>query len=182
MGKSLPLGRTIPKLFRTQIGFTLVELLVVMVVMGIALGIVVVQLMPDDKTTLREEAAKLALLLENAGLEARSSGRSMAWSSENSRYLFWKKNTYNDWTRIEDDTIFRPRVLPQGIQIGDVTQDDQPVKPGEHLALSASAFAPPFRIRMINNSVGTTIIGKSTGEVIVQPDDMPEGNSNHATP
>lgn len=153
-----------------------------MVVMGIALGIIVVQLMPDDKTTLREEAARLALLLENAGLEARSSGRSMAWSSENTRYQFWKKNDYNDWTRIEDDTDFRPRVLAQGVQIGEITLDSQPVKPGEQLALSASAFAPPFRIRMSNNSAGTTIIGKSTGEVIVQSDDIPDGNSNRANP
>ena len=176
MSKSLSLRISFPKLFRIQQGFTLVELLVVMVVMGIALGIVVVQLMPDDRTSLREEAARLALLLENAGLEARSSGRSMAWSSENTRYLFWKKNSYNDWTRIEDDTIFRPRVLPEGIHIGEITMDNQPIQAGEHLALSSSAFALPFRIHMNNKTAGTTIIGKSTGEVIVQADDMPAGN------
>ena len=182
MIKSPSLRFLSPKFFSIQQGFTLVELLVVMVVMGIALGIVVVQLMPDDRTTLREEAARLALLLENAGLEARSSGNSMAWSSENTQYLFWKKNAYNDWTRIEDDTIFRPRVLTQGIQIGQVTLDNLLLKPGEHLALSASAFALPFRIRMSNNSASTTIIGKSTGEVIVQPDEIPDGNSNRANP
>ncbi len=182
MKKSLSLRNLTPKVFRIQQGFTLIELLVVMVVMGIALGIVVVQLMPDDRTTLREEAARLALLLENAGLEARSSGRSMAWSSENTRYIFWKKNSYNDWARIEDDTIFRPRILPQGILIGEITLDNQPIQPGEKLALSSSAFAPPFRIRMSNNSASTTIIGKSTGDVILQPDDMPDGNSNRAKP
>jgi general secretion pathway protein H len=181
MSKSPSLRISTPKLFWIHQGFTLVELLVVMVVMGIALGIVVVQLMPDDRTSLREEAARLALLLENAGLEARSSGRSMAWSSENTSYLFWKKNNYNDWTRIEDDTIFRPRELIQGIQIGEVTLDNQPIQSGEHLALSSSAFAPPFRIHMSNKSFSTTIIGKSTGEVIVQPDDIPDGNSNRAT-
>lgn len=152
-------------------GFTLVELLVVLVVMGIALGIVMVQLMPDDRTTLREEAARLALLLENAGLEARSSGRSMAWSSEKTHYLFWKKNNYNDWTRIEDDTAFRPRTLPEGMRIDDIRVEDQPIKAGEQLALSASSFALPFRIHLSNASASTHIVGKSTGEVIVESSD-----------
>jgi general secretion pathway protein H len=150
--------------------------------MGIALGLVVVQLMPDDRSALREEAARLALLLENAGLEARSSGRSMAWSAENTRYLFWKKNNYNDWTRIEDDSMFRPRTLPEGTRIGAITLEDQPVKAGEQIALSASAYAPPFRIKLSNASASATIIGKSTGEVVVQPDDAPVGNSNRASP
>lgn len=155
----------------SQKGFTLIELLVALVVMGIALGIVMVQLMPDDRTTLREEAARLALLLENAGLEARSSGRSMAWSSEKTHYLFWKKNDYNDWSRIEDDTAFRPRNLPEGIQINEITVEDQPLKQGEQLALSASAFALPFRIRMRNTSASTNVVGKSTGEVVVESND-----------
>lgn len=152
----------------SQQGFTLIELLVALVVMGIALGIVMVQLMPDQQTTLREEAARLALLLENAGLEARSSGRSMAWSADKTGYRFWKKNDYNDWTRIEDDTSFRPRSLPEGMQINTITVEDQPLKQGEHLAFSSSSFALPFRIRMSNASFGTTVVGKSTGEVVVE--------------
>jgi len=182
MNKRRPARISSFKFFRIQQGFTLVELLVVLVVMGIALGMVVVQLMPDGRTTLREEAARLALLLENAGLEARSSGRSMAWSAENTGYLFWKKNDYNDWARIQDDTTFRPRTLPEGIHIGEVTLDNQTIKPGEQLALSASAFAPPFRIRISNASASTSVIGKSTGEVIVQADDMPDGNLIRAAP
>ncbi|MFA6014823.1 MAG: prepilin-type N-terminal cleavage/methylation domain-containing protein [Gallionellaceae bacterium] len=152
-------------------GFTLVELLIVLVVMGISLGMVVVQLMPDDRTMLHEEAARLALLIENAGLEARSSGRSMAWSSEKTRYLFWKKNDYNDWARIEDDAAFRPRTLPEGMQINEISVEDRPVKHGEHLALSASSFALPFRIRMSNATANTSVVGKSTGEVIVESND-----------
>lgn len=157
---------------RAQHGFTLIELLVALVVMGIALGIAVVQLMPDDRTILREEASRLALLLENAGLEARSSGRSMAWSAENTHYLFWRKNDYNDWARIEDDTAFRPRTLPEGIQINEITVEDQPIKHGEQLALSASAFALPFRVRLNNASASMSVIGKSSGEVVVESNDQ----------
>lgn len=161
-------------LHRPQHGFTLVELLVVLVVMGIALGIVVVQLMPDERSTLREEAARLALLLENAGLEARSSGRSMAWSGEKNSYRFWRKNAYGDWARIEDDTAFRPRTLPEGMQINEISVEDRPLKHGEQLALSSSAFALPFRIRMSNASFITSVIGKSTGEVSVVSDAQDE--------
>jgi general secretion pathway protein H len=167
---------------RPQHGFTLVELLVVLVVMGIALGMVVVQLMPDDRTILHEEAARLALLLENAGLEARSSGRSMAWSAEKTHYLFWKKNDYNDWARIEDDTSFRPRTLPEGMHITEITVEEQPLKLGEQLALSASSFALPFRIRLSNAAFSTSVVGKSTGEVIVESSDEQEEAADRANP
>jgi hypothetical protein len=63
------------------------------------------------------------------------------------------------------------------MQIGEITLDDQLVKPGEQLALSASAYALPFRIKMSFASANTTVIGKSNGEVIVQSDDNPDGNS-----
>jgi general secretion pathway protein H len=154
---------------RLNQGFTLVELLVVLVVMGIALSMVVVQLMPDDQAILRQEAARLALLLENAGLEARASGHSMAWSAENTRYRFWKKNEYNDWTPIEDGSSFRSRNFPEGIRIVDMTVEDLPFKQGEQFALSASAFALPFKVRMNFASANVMIDGKSTGEVNVIP-------------
>ncbi len=98
-------------------GFTLIELLVVLVVMGVALGLVAVQLMPDNRAILREEAQRLALLVENAGMEARVSGRPLAWSGEKNSYRFWKKNDYADWVRIEDAAAFRARTLPEGMHI-----------------------------------------------------------------
>ena len=75
-----------------QQGFTLVELLVVLVVIGITLGMTMVQLMPDNRAVLRQEAERLALLLENATLEAQASGQTLGWSGEASHYRFWKKN------------------------------------------------------------------------------------------
>ncbi|MDO8206259.1 MAG: prepilin-type N-terminal cleavage/methylation domain-containing protein [Gallionella sp.] len=146
-------------------GFTLVELLVVLVVMGIALGATMVQLMPDNRAVLRQESARLALLLENAALEAQASGRPLAWSGEASHYRFWKKNDYNDWVRIEDDTLFRPRELPEGIRISQITVEALTLKPGDKLSLSAHGFCLPYRIRIGNQYGNASVIGKSTGEV-----------------
>lgn len=148
-----------------QHGFTLVELMVVLVVIGITLGMTMLQLMPDNRAVLRQEAQRLALLLENAGLEAQASGRTLAWSGEASHYRFWKKNDYNDWVRIEDDPVFRPRNLPDGIRIGPITVEDLPIKPGDHLSLGSYGFALPFRIRIANEYGNASVIGKSTGEV-----------------
>ena len=156
-----------------QRGFTLVELLIVMVVMGIALGMVMVQLMPDHRAPLREEAGRLALLLENAGLEARASGHSLAWSGEKNSYRFFNKNEYGDWVRIDDDSSFRPRTLPEGVGIGEVSVEEQPLKPGEYILLSANSFAVPFRIRMTSEYGGASVTGKSTGDVIFALDDQP---------
>lgn len=155
-----------------QHGFTLVELLVVLVVMGIALGATVVQLMPDNRAVLRHESERLALLLENAALEAQASGRPLAWSGEASHYRFWKKNDYNDWVRIEDDTMFRPRELPEGIRIGQITVEDVPLKPGDKLSLSAHGFSLPYRIRIGNQYGNAGITGKSTGDVSVSLDNQ----------
>ena len=151
-------------------GFTLIELLVVLVVMGIALGLVAVQLMPDNRAILREEAQRLALLVENAGMEARVSGRPLAWSGEKNSYRFWKKNDYADWVRIEDDAAFRARTLPEGMHIVEVSVEEQALKPGEYLALSANSFPLPFRIRLESEQARASVIGSSTGTVSVQLD------------
>lgn len=149
-----------------QRGFTLVELLVVLVVIGITLGMATVQLMPDNRAVLREESGRLALLLENAVLEAQASGRTLGWSGEGSHYRFWEKNEYNDWVRIDNDKLLRPRELPAGIRISQITLENQPIPPGDKLAMAAYGFALPFKISLGNQHGNAIITGKSTGDVI----------------
>lgn len=157
-------------------GFTLIELLIVMVVIGVALGLVMVQLLPDQQAPLREESSRLALLLENAGLEARASGRSLAWSGEKNQYRFLSRNQYGEWVRIDDGSLFRPRTLPEGILISEVRVEEQVLKPGEYLLLSAHTFAVPFRIRMSSGSgkefSRADVNGKSTGDVVFSLSDQ----------
>lgn len=137
----------------------------VIVVMGIALGMVVLQLMPDRLVALREESARLSLLLENAGMEARASGRSIAWMGDKGGYRFYRKNDYGDWVRVDDDAMFRSRALAEGVNINEVTVEEQPLKPGEYVIFSANSYAVPFRIRLANEAGGATVVGRSTGDV-----------------
>ncbi|MBI4938646.1 MAG: prepilin-type N-terminal cleavage/methylation domain-containing protein [Nitrosomonadales bacterium] len=151
-------------------GFTLIELLVVLVVMSVALGMAVVQLMPDRRAVLRDEAQRLALLLENAGMEARTSGNPLAWSFETNSYRFWKKNRYGDWVSMEDDAMFRPRTLPDGMAIAEASVEAQPLKTGERMSLGAATYTPSFLLRLNSGPVAARIAGGSTGAVSVKLD------------
>lgn len=147
-------------------GFTLIELLVVLVVMGIALGMVTVQLMPDDRSRLRQAGEQLALLLENAGLEARSSGVTMAWLAENNRYQFLQRNAQGIWEFI-DSGSFRPRVLEEGVMIAAVEVDGKPLKPGSRMVLSASSFSSPFEIKLTAGVATQFVVGNGSGAVSI---------------
>lgn len=141
-----------------------------LVVIGITLGMTMTQLMPDNRAALHHEADRLALLLENAELQAQASGQTIAWSGESTHYRFWKKNDYNDWVRIEDDTLFRARELPDGIHIGQTSIENLTIKPGDKLSFSSHGYPLPFRILLGNQYGSASITGKSTGEVTASMD------------
>ena len=61
-------------------GFTLIEILVVLVIIGVMLTGVVFKILPDEHQSLSQEADRLELLLEQARDTAFLSGRSVAWS------------------------------------------------------------------------------------------------------
>ena len=150
-------------------GFTLIELLVVLVVMGVALGMVAVQLMPDDSSRLRQSGEQLALLLENAGLEARSSGVAMAWVGRKTRYQFFQRDEQGLWQSV-DGGSFRARELEEGVSIAAVELDGKPVELGTRLPLSATSFASPFNIKLSAGAAVLFVVGDGIGRVSITQD------------
>ena len=61
-------------------GFTLIEILVAMAIVGVLAAILVLVAAPGEATQARNEARRLAALLELTFGEARASGQSIAWS------------------------------------------------------------------------------------------------------
>ena len=98
-------------------------------------------------------------------MEARASGRPLAWSGEKNSYRFWKKNEYNEWVRLDDDAILRPRTLPDGLGIAEVSVETQPLKPGDLISLNAFSFTLPFSIRLTSEHASAKVTGTSTGAV-----------------
>ncbi len=156
----------------TAIGFTLIELLLVLVIAGIAVAAIVPQLMPDDRGQLRAEADRLALLMENAQLEARSSGVSMAWLPDSKGYQFWRRSEQGSWKPL-DEGPFRFRPWNEQTRIAAVLIDDDPLKFGERMLLSATSFSPPYEIRLVHGTARATI--RSGGSAVsVQMEELPD--------
>jgi general secretion pathway protein H len=92
-----------------QRGFTLLELLVVLVIVGIMLGFVTLNALPSGRQALQNEAQRIALLLQLARDEAIVRNRPIAFEVDQYRYRFWILDENNVWQPIDKDDMLRER-------------------------------------------------------------------------
>lgn len=89
-------------------GFTLIELLVVMVILGITLGLVSLNALPGQQQFLREDAQRVALLLQLARDEAIVRNRQIAFEAGTDGYRFLIRND-KQWDLVVQDDLLRER-------------------------------------------------------------------------
>lgn len=101
---------------RTQ-GFTLLELLVVLVILGITISFTVLSLgLKTPQDDVKEQGLRLAALMQLASEESILLGQELALQFEVDGYVFLNLRD-EQWTEIKDDQIFRRRILPENISI-----------------------------------------------------------------
>jgi general secretion pathway protein H len=99
-------------------GFTLIEILVVVVIIGIVSAIVVLGLgnLGDDRD-LQNEARRMAALIETALDEATLQGRDFGLELMQSGYRFVEFDPLTEqWSEVIGDDLMRPRALAQGTE------------------------------------------------------------------
>ena len=93
---------------RKSYGFTLLELLVVLVIVGITLGAVTLNALPNERQVLQNDAQRIALLLQTARDEAIVRNRPIAFEAESERYRFLVYQD-NKWQVLQQDDLLRER-------------------------------------------------------------------------
>lgn len=148
-------------------GFTLIEMLVVLLIMGLFVGLVSTIVQPDDRAMVRVEAQRLAQLLDLAATKARLGGRPVAWTAEAPGYRFWQFSDETHWTEIRDDDALRARALPQGMTISDLRVENLRSPERKRLEFSPYGQTQVFSIELTLGAAYDTVAGSPIGEVRV---------------
>jgi general secretion pathway protein H len=128
-------------------GFTLIEMMVVLGVMGLCVALAMVAARPDDRAEARVEAQRLAAVLDIAAATARMSGTSLAWTADGAGYRFWRLDARAGWREIAGDELLKPRALPSGVTLSDVlVEQARPHTP--RVEFRAHAPTPLFSMRV----------------------------------
>lgn len=111
-------------------GFTLLELLVVLVIAGILLGAVALNATPGDRQVLLNEAQRVALLFQMARDEAILRNQPIAFEADAYRYRFLiRKN--DSWLPLANDELLREREFrraPLLLQLQPTNEDRLPLR------------------------------------------------------
>lgn len=110
-----PAGRSVA-VPHADAGFTLLEVLVVVFLIGIVLTLAVLSVGHNEDRVLKDEARRLAALLELARQESIVESLEMALAIDDRAYSFQMFDGQS-WLPVADDPILRPRELPDEMEL-----------------------------------------------------------------
>lgn len=156
---------------RRRAGFTLLEMMVVIVLAGILLSIVTITVTPDPKQQLRREAERVAQLMGLAADEARIRQQPIAWEADLNGYRFVTE-TGGERRLLTDDDLLRERrwdkpMTRVAVLDGAGPQPAQvllgPGAPPVRVAVAREWVQPRWRLELVNEDGSVRVDFDETG-------------------
>ena len=147
---------------RQQRGFTLIEILVVLVVIGIAMAMVAINGMPGARDGLRFETERLAQLLSLAREEAQVRGAPIRLEADETRYRFAILRD-RQWQPLLDDADLRERIWQAPTVVRVERPDGRRV-----VEFGRDSVDVPFSVRLQREGATVAILANGLGTFEVQ--------------
>jgi len=139
-------------------GFTLIEILVVIVVLGIAAGLALALVAPDERDVSVREARRFAGALEYAAQRAQWRNELLGVSASRHTVRYWRRDAVNArWQVLEDDDILRTHALPETVDAMAVAFAGRAVASDAIVPLRASGRNEPFAFALATPTFRTVI-------------------------
>jgi type II secretion system protein H len=139
-------------------GFTLVEILVVIVILGIAAGVAIVSAAPDARDLAAREARRFAGSLEYAAQRAQFRSELLGVSASGHSIRYWRRDNANDrWQLLDDDDILRVRMLPDPLDAMPLAFAGRVVTSDAVIPLRPSGRNEPFAFVLTTPTSRTTV-------------------------
>lgn len=148
-------------------GFTLLELLVVMVIVGITLGAVSFNAMPSERQAMQHDAQRIALLLQLARDEAIVRNRPVAFEAEADRYRFLLFED-NKWKTLEQDDLLREREFKRSPVIFSISPPSVEQTPPLRIIFGREPVGIPFVLTLAVGDVQVAIRADGIGHFAVE--------------
>lgn len=148
-------------------GFSLIELMIVMVIVGIATAAISLAVAPDPAQELRRDARELALRLVVAQNEVRIDGRVIAWQADADGYRFAR----GTWQAVPGSAI--PTVSTLGA-LDTFARDDElrprqwragpvEVTPARPILLTSEPIGAAWRLELRRGGVTVAVLRDAAG-------------------
>lgn len=156
-------------------GFTLIEVLVVVLIITIMIGAAALRLTRGPQDTVREEAQRLAMLLQAARQEAVLQGQPIGFATTADGYLFLRPDSRGRLQPLNDET-FRNRLFAPGVHLVSLGIDGAGDSPQDGMILPPSGELPGFAILLAAGEAHWYVIGYPDGQIRAQAQrDTPSG-------
>jgi type II secretion system protein H len=143
-----------------HVGFTLVEVLAVVAIVGILVAVAAINLFPDRRQVARRPAADVAIAIEHARDTAWFGGLPTSVTFEPGRIREWRLG--GDAWRADEKHDLR---LTDSVRIAAVTVDGQPLEGAGRLVFLSDGLATPFDVALDVQGLAWTVQGDAAGAV-----------------
>jgi len=146
-------------------GFTLLELLIVLVIIGITVSFIVLSLgLKNPQDELKEQGVRIAALMQLASEESILLGTELALQFNGDGYFFL--NLKDDhWLEIKNDQIFRQREIPEHIAI-DVSVEGASI--GERIYFFSTGEISPFVLTLNSQDTDARYQLNGNSQAVIQ--------------